>query len=1121
MNSDQIRKELVAALRLDLIGPGPDDAEHAQEVLPHAPSKWYLTGFLVPYEADIAQKTDETADEEIEGPAGAEGEGDDEIVPDAPSARRAFFPSSMGISVLVPESTRELQVIVDWGDYKPNTADNKPSEDGAPAWPTTWTRSPKHAEITVSLGAKAQPASHKLLADDLLSIVVSERPIGNYGGLPADTRSVSIFLVNQRAALPREIMDAAFVFQARLTVKAETSFVARPDLHGLDGEDWDDRVADLQYADVTEHAVGHNVSVRVEREDDRCCTVATEWIPNAEVEKVEPTVVPGVNLEMAVLADAATADDVRTLLGALTVEYAKWIADHRAKLPADPKRKECADVLLSDADLARKRIEAGLAALDDPLALEAFRLMNRTMHASMAQRKKVTGKGPDKPSWYVFQLAFILLNLPAMTDPLHKDRNVVDLLFFPTGGGKTEAYLGLAAFTLVLRRLRNPGIASAGMSVLMRYTLRLLTLDQLSRAAALICALELERQKDPAKLGEWPFEIGLWVGMSATPNKMGKVGDGDDNCARMRTIRYRKDAKGKPAPVPLENCPWCGKRLTKNSFQLFPDDQNPLDLRLTCTCEFNGDNPLPILAVDQPIYRRLPCFLISTVDKFASLPWVGRTGALFGRVERYNKDGFYGPCDPGVGVRLNEPLLPPDLIIQDELHLISGPLGTMAGLYETVVDALASRMIDDKESRPKIIASTATVRRAERQVQALFARHQVSIFPPPSPVRRKVFFAETIPSTAKNARLYVGVAAQGRSLKVVLLRSYLTLLSAAQKIWQAEGGKRNKNNPADPYMTLVGYFNSLRELGGSRRIVEDEVTSRLTNFGERRRLGETTGMFADRKKLGEPVELTSRVPTNKVAEAKRRLATTFDGKDPVDVALATNMISVGLDITRLGLMVVLGQPKTAAEYIQTTSRVGRDDERPGLVVCLLNVHRPRDRSHYERFVSWHSSFYRAVEATSVTPFAPRAVDRAVAGVSVALARHLVSTLTAPKAASAMDVQRAIAEIAADTLAKRAEDHDTRLTPTEVTELRTKIFTRVQDLLDDWSDIAKGFNDTGEHKLQYGREEASAHPLLLNPLNPDLKNRSQKERKFVAPWSLRDVEHSVGLWLWSDEKKGGA
>jgi hypothetical protein len=710
--------------------------------------------------------------------------------------------------------------------------------------------------------------------------------------------------------------------------------------------------------------------------------------------------------------------------------------------------------------------------------------------------------------------------LVGIARPSEADREFVDLLFFPTGGGKTEAYLGLAAFTLVLRRLHNPGLSSAGVAVLMRYTLRLLTLDQLGRAATLICALELERQdpRNAERLGPWPFEIGLWVGQTATPNVMGKKGDHNRRTARARTIAFERQPDRKPSPIPLENCPWCGEKFGAKAFALRPNIDAPTRLEIRCTnrdCMFTRDRTLPIVAVDEPLYRRLPCFLIATVDKFAGLPWVGPSGVLVGGADRYDRDGFYGPSEPGFGRKLEQPLLPPDLIIQDELHLISGPLGTMMGLYETAIDALATRTVGGKRVRPKIVASTATVRRAERQIEALFARNVVDVFPPPGPDRRDSFFAKTVTRDVRNARVYLGIAAQGRSLKVVMLRSYLALMGAAQRLWDENGGAKaaaREGNPADPYMTLLGYFNSLRELGGSRRIVEDEVRARLTSYGYRRRFGEAQGSFANRKVDDVPYELTSRVPTNEVAETKRRLALRFHEKQRVDVALATNMISVGLDITRLGLMVVLGQPKGAAEYIQATSRVGRDDRRPGLVLTLLNVHKPRDRSHYECFESWHTSFYRAVEATSVTPFSPRALDRGLPGVIVALGRHGHVKLTPARCAIRAAAERENLRFVRERLVERAEAHDSKLDHARVEALRRVVHERSERVLDDWAKLAT-IQEKTESGLRYQEHEGTSDPPLLHqPTDTQLAHRPQPFPRFHANRSLRDVEPSVNLWI---------
>jgi hypothetical protein len=1145
--SAEVRRRILDALCLDLVGPRPDEPGHdayAKEILPVAPSKWYLTGFLVPHEAPPEQRSDDDGDDSLDQ-AERPIEGDDDNAPEATSARKAFFPSSMGLSVLVSQDTAELQVRIAWADYAPLIDDgndeakgNPDDEDGdegnnddQPTRPRGWRRLPREAEVVVAL-REGESTPTEVPGGDGLQVVVSVRPVGGNDLVPSGTQSASVFLVNRRATAPDMTRDTAYVFQAELSLHALRPFIPRPNLRGRHSDDWDDKVSDLQYADAVEYVVGHNISaVAVTDEGNRCREVRTNWMPTADVEKVEPAKIEGVELGIEALAGAESAEAIRTMVGPMVRNYENWIEAQLGQPSGDTGRDQVGRDLMVRAGRARERIQVGLDALDQPYVFDAFRIANKAIATAIRQRgcHDNPGASPSEeppPTWRPFQLAFLLTNIAGIVDGEHPDRKVVDLLFFPTGGGKTEAYLGLAALTMVLRRLRDPSIHSAGLSVIMRYTLRLLTLDQLGRAATVICALELERQDDVEKLGKWPFEIGLWVGQTATPNVMGKNGDKNSYSARARTISFLNDDRRKPSPIPLENCPWCGTKFQKDSFTLLPDGNNPTDLRVMCVsrrCAFHGrrqERGLPILAVDDPIYRRLPAFVIATVDKFANLPWVGETAGLFGRVERYDEDGFYGPIRAGVGQALERPLPPPDLIIQDELHLISGPLGTMVGLYETAIDALCADPVGSEGVRPKIVASTATVRRAERQIRGIFGRSNVDIFPPPGPDRRDSFFAVTVSPEERNPRTYVGVAAKGRNLKVVLLRTYLALLSAGQKVWEECGGTRNADNPADPYMTLLGYFNSLRELGGSRRIVEDEVRSRLADYGQRRRRHEMAqDLFADRKKFAEPRELTSRVSTNEVADTKRRLTLTFHEKEHVDVALATNMISVGLDITRLGLMVVLGQPKTASEYIQATSRVGRDDERPGLVVSLLNVHRPRDRSHYERFTAWHESFYRAVEASSVTPFSPRAIDRGIAGVTVALARLGHRELTAPKRAAAIAQFRGELEFVLEAISRRAEGNDKELSAKEQEELRQKVRGRVQDLLDTWESIA-----SQKVELQYQREVGQAPPLLFNPLDPDLERQPKEARKFQVHRSLRDVESTVNLWLRTpdgSELAGGA
>jgi hypothetical protein len=982
--------------------------------------------------------------------------------------------------------------------------------------------------------ADGKPASISL-SEGGLRIVVSARPIAadTHSRLPAGTRAVCVFLVNSHPPTERAYQGNAF--QARLQIKCEAGFVPRPDLRGGDDgsrkNDWDEQVADLQYRRAFDFVSGIGCAAEpvAMQEGGTCHTVQTCWIPSAGVEFVghlEKAALPGVELGMEALAALASVDEARAKLGQLVTHYRAWIDLQASEVAAESglesNRQKSAKELLKRARLAADRMAAGIELLGIDDVREAFCTANRAMARQARQREaQKFNTTPDQvaaPTWRAFQLGFILLNLRGLHDPAHADRELVDLLFFPTGGGKTEAYLGLAAFSLVLRRLRNPGRRGAGVNVLMRYTLRLLTLDQLGRASALICALELERQEKAklgdVRLGDWPFEIGLWVGSAATPNRMGGPGDkgpSADTTAYRRVRAFRSNSKRNPSPIPLENCPWCGTKFDTQSFRLLPSDQNPQDLRITCVnakCAFTGDRPLPIIAVDEPIYRRLPGFLIATIDKFAALPWIGPSGKLFGHVERFDKDGFYSAAEPGHGQSLGGPLLPPELIIQDELHLISGPLGTIAGVYETAIGILAERDLGEgRRLRPKIIASTATVRQAEAQICALFGRPHSMVFPPPGPNRRDSFFAKTHSQDQSPARLYLGIGAQGRSLKVVLLRTALALLSAGQMLYKQAGGK-SQSNPADPYMTLLGYFNSLRELGGSRRIVEDEVTSQLRRYGARKRRDPADTLFAKRQ-IGEPLELTSRVSTNQVSEAKRRLAQTHAEEDQVDLALATNMISVGLDITRLGLMVVLGQPKMSAEYIQATSRVGRDPNRPGLVVTLLNVHKPRDRSHYERFGFYHETFYRTVEATSVTPFSPRALDRALAAAMVALARHHDTAFGSPTGAATILTQRPALDAIAEAFAARATAH--RYLPAhEQAALRTRVRNRCIDLLDTWYKLADAEKTKGA-QLQYGTELPNQPSLLHGFLDESLAALPPDFQKFRANRSMRDVEASVDLF----------
>lgn len=1148
MDSIEVRAGLVRALRRDLIGPepdGPGDADLQRERLSEKPSSWYLAGFIAPDqdeaaavdaegEAATADESDLFAEEDGDNPLAPGEAGSEDEIGEAPTGHRRFFPASIGLTVLVDPDVTSIDVRVTWGDYvtePPVPPAILRSEGGEEPRRVDWLRKPREAMLTLPVthegraGPVVVPDSAAPMAPGGALVLECQTRLFNLpqpDGAFRRLRAVSVFLVNRRAAVSRRrFADLTYAFQARLDLSCHAGFVGRQDLSGLKSDDLDVRLADLQYRDVCEYAVGRNASGAWAEDDDGHVRRAwTSPMPTAEVERVAPRDAdlcadasgraPEFGMEALAGLAEIDAEGLSSALSPLVNAYADWIA---AQGTADlsGQRLETAERLLRGASTARGRMAAGVARLcADEHARRAFRYANLAVARAARRRNAGPGGDPDaesEPAWRPFQLAFILLNLEGLSAKDHPDREIVDLLFFPTGGGKTEAYLGLAAFTIAHRRLGASGVLGAGLSVIMRYTLRLLTLDQLSRAAGVVCALELLRtdpaeadEKGRSRLGDWPIEIGLWLGAAGTPNRMGGAKDKKIDTAVGRVDAFLKGKAG--APAPIKACPWCGTDFEREAFRCAPNKLAPTNLEIRCsniTCEFTGDRPLPLLVVDDPIYRRLPAFLIATVDKFASLPWEGRTGAFFGHVDRWQEGvGFFGAAEPGQGRPLGNGwrLDPPDLIIQDELHLISGPLGTVAGLYEAAIDTLATRRVGGRSIRPKIVASTATVRRADDQIRALFGRDQTAVFPPPGIDRRDSFFALTKTASEEAARLYLGLAAQGRGPKLVYLRALKTLLAAAQAAYEQDPAA------ADPYMTALCYFNALRELGGARRIVEGEVSPQVLDYGDkRRRLEPSLPEFANRR-IDEPLELTSRVSTDEVAQAKRRLEAAFGGAArSIDVALATNMISVGLDITRLGLMVVQGQPKGAAEYIQATSRVGRVPTKPGLVAVILNLHKPRDRAHFEQFTAYHASFYRAVEATSVTPWAARALDRSLAAVVVSIVRHLDNELTPEGAVRTLadrpDLQASVREV----LMARAPE-------AAVAGGREALGAQIDTILQAWLNTV-GKQTIGGQGFVYSKASPEGR-LLQEVLGKGVDDLDADHRKFRAGRSMRDVEPPVPL-----------
>ncbi len=1127
-----IRATLLQALATDLVGPMRED-----EVIPNPPSRWYLTGFLVPRGAPEEQRFDPTATEDL-APAG-DGDADDDRGDSPAQVTKPFLPSSCGLSVLLAPGCDGFEVEARWGEYarlsedkaqalarerglEPEEADGDSEgdddEDGDSKKKRRYRFWRRASPITTVLALPSTSTVKEFPGSQNVKVRTFVRP-ATAPGLPAGTLAASVFLVNEREDGDRASADERTIFQAELRVRCRSGFQARTHHEGT--EHPDDRRNDLQYRHRREFAVGHGTSVvSVEAADGTCHEVRTTWLPQARVYRMASHQVPGVVLSMDTLADLDSAAELTAAMDPMLSAYQDWIAEQREQLDElQATRRQTAEALLADAGLAIDRIRAGMGSLEeDADAFLAFKMANRAMAMAARQARPgayTEGKGPE---WRLFQLAFVLLNLAGVVDPAHADRSTVELLFFPTGGGKTEAYLGVAAFAMILRRLRHrqERHQGAGVSVILRYTLRLLTLDQLGRAATLTCALELMRREKPALLGTMRFQVGLWVGRKATANTL------DDAARQVAEYKGPKRAMSGP-PVPLVGCPWCGAPFEPDSFEIVKEGRKPIALRVGCTREecafsfpFSDDLGLPVVVVDEQLYRELPSFLIATVDKFASLPWRGASGMLFGKVQAQDQPGddsrghFYGEHEapPKSAQRLHG-LLPPDLILQDELHLITGPLGTMVGLYETAIDRLSR---NSQGHGPKIVASTATARRAGEQIRALFGRDRIAIFPPQGLTDEDNFFSK-VDRSEDQTRLYLGVAAPGRSPKRTLAHVYSSLLAATYKQWRRLPGGRD--NPADTYMTLVAYFNALRELGGAQRLVLEEVGPRVARLERRCPVGlDKSDWYRDRLLGFDLLELTSRQDTARIRKAKGRLEAPYGSNDAgkTDVLLASSMISVGIDIPRLGLMVMNGQPRTVAEYIQATSRVGRST--PGLVVTLLNPFKPRDRSHYERFIAFHDCFYRYVESSSVTPFSARALDRGLAGLTVALARHTKRGMAGPGDVENIGRAPNIDDEISAMLAERVAKHKLGAPQRWIDDVERK----TREVIAEWKEIVAFMQEHTAHVRYSPWEKERKGTPLLSTAADQASDKHPGFEHFQAPTSMRDVEPTVHFWVWNPGAK---
>jgi len=1124
----QLRDELERLVLLELLGPAGGPGEELDET---SVRDRYLVGTLAPRDQQIIP-------EELEELAIPEESGGEDGLNDNTTLQSAtLYPSSIGLSFCVTGSATSLRVTASWGYYRRVPSEVLKTPKGASK--LVWKRQPVEGKAHIFPLKEGPIATWSPEPDEQPDVVVRGRMRRT-----GDFWTVTLFLVNEQRE-PERRRDEAWVFQPELVVEAPDGtpvFQQRPSVQLRRTWDEEQMVAML-YRRHVGFAVGHGISVHVETVPDdstQAVRLSTRVVPSYDVPRTEsPTsaAIPGLAhlvLDMQELATCPAA----ALPGKLTplvTAYEQWINEQVSRIDAPGEGltayRQAAAQALEECRRALERIRVGIALLkDNGLARDAFAFMNRAMwqqriHTLYAEDRRRGQSGtleekdlPENRSWRPFQLAFILLNLPALTDLHHPDRSedagaIADLLWFPTGGGKTEAYLGLTAYTLAIRRLQGTVAGRSGeegVAVIMRYTLRLLTLQQFQRAAALICACELIRQEDKQRRwGNTPFRLGLWVGQRTTPNT---TEQSEESIQQGRGLYLRGSTiGGVGSPRQFTNCPWCGAPIEAGrDIKVEPFSRGRGRTFIYCgdplgQCPFsrrNAPEGLPALVVDEEIYRCLPALLIATVDKFAQMPWNGATQMLFGQVDKKcSRHGFRSPdltddtdfhratgSFPAARSIPHRPLRPPDLIIQDELHLISGPLGTLVGLYETVVDRLSTWEVDGKKVRPKVVAATATIRRAAQQVYALFMR-QVRVFPPQGLDAADSFFArQQTPGEATPGRRYLGICASGRNLKAAHIRVYVAYLAASQYLYNQYG------KAVDPWMTLVGYFNSMNELGGMRRLVEDDVRSRLGKMDQR-------GLARRNSPILE--ELTSRKSSTDIPDILDKLERVFDPARqgeapqprPIDVLLATNMISVGVDVKRLGLMVVTGQPKTTAEYIQATSRVGRNT--PGLVCVVINWSRPRDLSHYEQFEHYHATFYQQVEALSVTPFAPRALDRGLAALLVSYVRLLGPAFNENSQAGHVTGNHPSMLAALREIPQRA------VSITGSNEVGAAVLEALEELKAYWLKTASV--NTGTQLGYKTRKDGKTIGLLHQPGLGDWT-------PFTCLNSLRDVEPSINLIL---------
>jgi hypothetical protein len=948
---------------------------------------------------------------------------DDELDDSEIKTDHMLKPSSMGLSFLIKcEKSSKLKVKVTGARYEKLIVKIADIEQ---IW---WLRRP--VDFIVHFSGKDILTNKKstILPEDSipkfpslkLSVELITRPISSN----VDERLLTVSLINRNNGISDmdeekdfDLKNSAALFQSKFSCSIIDSDL---DKFGIkkyitinkSKTDEEEDSLDLLYRDYPTFSIGHGTSadwINIGK-SKFAKEVFTSSFPNYEMPSITPDVFykdEVLSISMSKLADLNSSGIDYTELIKLLSFYNNWIDDKKSDLVILEKTlsKELVEAgkkHIAASEKCLKRMQEGLELIKnnkDKNIEKAFSMANRaiilqqfrsgqvvnnwvyTNSGRFYQRNLVDpmriypasneeilnffeqNKESSKGKWRAFQIAFILMNIKSIIDGKDPDRDNVELIWFPTGGGKTEAYLGMTAFSSFYERLKDP--ERSGVSVLMRYTLRLLTAQQFQRAAGLICSMEYIRKENTDTLGDLEYSIGLWLGGDSTPNNRAS--------AKISLKELKSNYKNAENKFIIDRCPWCLSQLGPlRQINNIPKGQSSVlgyefskakGFFYKCEntkCSFQ--EKLPIYTVDTEIYDKRPTLVIGTVDKFAIIAWNDKCRSLF-----------------GIGDDGKRLCAPPSMIIQDELHLISGPLGSMVGLYEGVIEELCREGLGEDAPRPKIICSTATIRSYKDQIHKLYGRKNVTLFPQPGLSSSDSFFAtfaKEDDGSLKPGRKYIGVYAPALATHYAAqVRVFSALLQAPLKL---------PENERDPWWTLLCFYNSLRELGTAISLFQSTIPDFLKKMANRDALD-----LKDMRRMYSPMELTGRLKSDKVPMAIANLEREYSKESKaVDVCMASNIIEVGVDIGRLSLLGIVGQPKSTSQYIQVSGRVGREWwDRPGAVFVIYGVNRPRDRSHYEKFRSFHEKIYAEVEPTSVTPFALPVLERALHALMIAYIRQ--------------------------------------------------------------------------------------------------------------------------------------